>query len=58
MKELREILHDFSELILKKFEEIQSIKIVVIDKMKKKTKFKKFREHKKWKQKQLMEKCM
>lgn len=47
MKELREILHDFSELVLKKFEEIQSIKIVVIDKMKKKTKFKKFREHKK-----------
>ncbi|KKM88594.1 hypothetical protein LCGC14_1257100 [marine sediment metagenome] len=45
MKKLGEILQDFSELVLENFGEVQSIKIVVIDKMKKKTKFKKFREY-------------
>ena len=45
MKELREILKDFSELVLEKFEEVQLIKIIVEDKMKKKIKFKKFREY-------------
>ena len=44
MKTLREILGDFSELVLEKFEEVQSIKIIVINKMKKKITFKKFRE--------------
>ena len=45
MKTLREILSDFSKLVLEKFEEVQSIKIIVINKMKKKITFKKFREY-------------
>ena len=44
MKTLREILGDISEVVLEKFEEVQSIKIIVIKKMKKKITFKKFRE--------------
>lgn len=47
MKSIREILSDFSKLILEKFEDTQSIKISVEDKDKKKIKFKKFREYKK-----------
>lgn len=47
MKTLREILGDFSELVLEKFPEIQSIKIITINKMKKKITFKKFKEYEK-----------
>ncbi len=43
MKPLREILSDFSKLVLEKFEEVQSVKIITKNKMKKKTTFKKFR---------------
>lgn len=45
MKKLREILSDFSELVLEKFGEVQSIKIIVEKKDKMKIKFKKFREY-------------
>lgn len=47
MKTLREIISEFSKLVLDKFEEVQSIKIIIKDKMKKKIAFKKFREERK-----------
>ena len=45
MKTLREILKDFSILVLEKFENIQSIKIIAVNNKKKKITFKKFREY-------------
>ena len=45
MKKLREIISEFSKLVLEKFEEVQLIKIITKDKMKKKITFKKFREY-------------
>ena len=47
MKLLKEILSEFSLLVLEKFDETQSIKIIVENRNKKKIKFKRFREYEK-----------
>lgn len=46
MKPLKEIISEFTLLVLEKFEEVQSLKIIVKTKMKEKITFKKFRDNK------------